>query len=122
MDIGTTNSNSASVLLGNGDGSVQAPLVASVPGNNINLVTGDFDHDGNLDMATSNTSSIGTINVLRGRGDGSFQPYNSYYAFSAPVYLASGDFNEDGYLDFACPNSYVATSMSVLLKQWGWDL
>ncbi len=56
MDIGTTNSNSASVLLGNGDGSVQAPLVASVPGNNINLVTGDFDHDGNPELILRNYS------------------------------------------------------------------
>ncbi len=116
LDIGTVTNNSASVLLGNGDGTFQAPLTVSMIGNNINLVVGDFNRDGNLDMASSNTASNGTINVLRGHGDGSFDPFTSYYAFSAPVYLASGDFNHDGYDDFAVANSYSATSMSVIMN------
>jgi hypothetical protein len=58
-----------------------------VAGNNINLVIGDYDHDGNLDMAAPNTVSVGAINVLHGRGDGSFDAATSYAAFSAPVYL-----------------------------------
>ena len=107
------NSGTASVLLGNGDGTFQAHLDAAVVGNNINMVVGDFNRDGNLDLATSNTASVGTINVLKGHGDGTFDPAASYYAFSAPVYLAAGDFNHDGYDDFAVANSYAATSMSV---------
>jgi hypothetical protein len=116
LDVGAVNYNSASVWLGNGEGTLQPHMDASMIGNNINLVVGDFDHDGNLDMASSNTASIGTVNINRGRGDGSFNATASYYAFTAPVYLGSGDFNHDGYLDFACPNSYAATSMSVLLN------
>lgn len=115
-DVGLTGSNTAAVLLGNGDGTLGSPLSAPVPGNNINLVVGDFDRDGNLDMATSNTVSVGTISVLKGRGDGSFGPVASYPAFSAPVYLASGDFNHDGYDDFVVPNSYAQTSMSVIMN------
>src|SRR5262249_24953778 len=97
-------------------GTLQAPLNTTVIGNNINLVVGDYDHDGNLDMATSNTTSVGTISVLRGHGDGTFAPAASYAAFSAPVYLAEGDFNHDGYEDFVVPNSYAQTSMSVILN------
>ncbi|MCA9063153.1 MAG: VCBS repeat-containing protein, partial [Planctomycetaceae bacterium] len=115
-DVGTMNTNSASVYLGVGDGTMQPRSDVAVPGNNINLVLADVDRDGNLDMATSNTSSIGTVSILRGRGDGSFDPPSSYYAFSAPVYLAAGDFNNDGYVDLAVPNSYVATSMSILMN------
>lgn len=116
-DVGTMNTNTASVLPGNGDGTLRPRLDAAVPGNNINLVVGDYDRDGNLDMATSDTVSVGTISVLKGRGDGSFDAPASYSAFSAPVYLAEGDFNRDGYEDFAVANSYVATSMSVILNR-----
>jgi len=121
LDVGTVSGSFfsgglASVFLGNGDGTLQAGTDTSMPGNNINLVLGDYNHDGHLDMASSNTASIGTINVLRGRGDGTFDPVQSYYAFSAPVYLGEGDFNHDGYEDFVVPNSYSATSMSVIMN------
>lgn len=63
------------------------------------LVTGDFNGDGNLDVATVYP---GNISVLLGNGDGTFrvpivsagQPFPSEYA-------VSGDFNGDGKLDFA---------------------
>jgi hypothetical protein len=116
LDVGTIAQGSASVYLGNGDGTLQAPISTPVAGNNINLVVGDYDHDGNLDVATPNTASVGTINVLRGKGDGSFYAAASYAAFSAPVYLGEGDFNHDGYEDFVVPNSYAQTSMSVILN------
>ena len=121
LDVGTVagsfaGGGNASVFLGNGDGTLQPRLDSAMPGNNINLVVGDYNHDGFLDMASSNTASVGTINVLRGHGDGTFDPVLSYYAFSAPVYLGQGDFNHDGYLDFVVPNSYSATSMSVVMN------
>ena len=116
LDIATMNGNSASVLLGNGDGTFQAHRDMIIPGNSTNLVVGDFDRDGYLDMATSNTASTGTITILKGHGDGSFDPASSVYAYSAPVYLGAGDFNHDGYEDFAVANSYAATSMSVIMN------
>jgi hypothetical protein len=122
LDVGTVSGalfqagGSASVFLGNGDGTLQGRIDTSLPGDNINLVLGDYDHDGHLDMATSNTSSVGTISVLHGHGDGTFDAPVSYDAFSAPVYLAEGDFNHDGWEDFVVPNSYAQTSMSVILS------
>ncbi len=121
LDVGTVSGSFfggglASVFLGNGDGTLQTRTDTSLPGNNINVVVGDYDHDGNLDLATSNTVSVGTISVLKGHGDGTFAAPVSYDAFSAPVYLAEGDFNHDGYEDFVVPNSYAQTSMSVILN------
>ena len=115
-DVGVMGPGMAEVLLGKGDGTLATAMTTPVSGDNINLVVGDFDRDGNLDMATSNTVSVGTISVLKGRGDGSFAPAVSYDAFSAPVYLAEGDFNHDGYEDFVVPNSYVQTSVSVIMN------
>ncbi len=122
LDVGTVSGSLfaagglASVFLGNGDGTLQPRIDASLPGDNINLVVGDYNHDGNLDMATSNTNSVGTIGVLHGRGDGTFDAPVNYPAFSAPVYLGQGDFNHDGWEDFVVPNSYAQTSMSVILN------
>ncbi len=106
----------ASVFLGNGDGTLQPRIDTVVPGNDINVVLGDYNHDGHLDLATSDTTSNGTISVLHGHGDGTFDAPVSYYAFTAPVYLAEGDFNHDGWDDFVVPNSYAQTSMSVILS------
>lgn len=63
------------------------------------LIVGDFNKDGNLDMAT-NEMGVG-INVFLGQGDGTFEsplislPYNLFPP------LATGDFNSDGNLDVA---------------------
>src|SRR5947209_7137157 len=59
LDIAVNNSGSASILLGNGDGSFQASVTYALPGNT-NMIGGDFNNDGNLDLATSNTLSLGT--------------------------------------------------------------
>ncbi len=121
LDVATvsgsfTGGGLASVFLGNGDGTLQARIDTAMPGNNINVVVGDYNHDGNLDLAASNTTSVGTISVLHGHGDGTFDAPVSYGAFSAPVYLAKGDFNHDGWDDFIVPNSYAQTSMSVIMS------
>jgi hypothetical protein len=93
------------VLLGNGDGTFQvlpsvnvgaAPTLASV-------ALGDFNSDGNLDVATANGEN-GTNNVviLSGNGDGTFQPYTETPLDAAdPLALVTGDYNRDGILDLA---------------------
>jgi hypothetical protein len=66
------NANVA-VLLGNGDGTFQTPLTASVPGLwDGNLVLADFNGDGKLDVAGAGQGSADF--VLLGNGDGTFQP------------------------------------------------
>jgi hypothetical protein len=66
------------------------------------IVTGDFNHDGKLDVITGNESGNG-ISVLFGNGDGTFQaPVNYSGVPGQSVWaLATGDFNRDGILDLA---------------------
>src|SRR5262249_36054370 len=67
------------------------------------LVTGDFDGDGHLDLATADllTSDVA---VLLGNGDGTFRNPVRWAVGIAPLGLAAGDFNRDGRADLALTN------------------
>ena len=63
--------------------------------NPMHIVSGDFNSDGRLDLATDNAS----LSVLLGNADGTFQA--ALTTGPAGCSLAVGDFNDDGKLDLA---------------------
>jgi hypothetical protein len=75
------------------------------------LATGDFNHDGKLDLVGTNPSS-NSVSVLLGKGDGTFQNAVNYSAGTSPQSLAVGDFLGNGKLDLAVVN---AGGVSILL-------
>src|SRR5207248_1928517 len=83
-----------SVLLGNGDGTFQPPR--NYPGVTHFVALGDFNGDGNLDVAGH---GAGGLSILLGNGDGTFQPGQTYAVGSFPQAVAVGDFNGDGIAD-----------------------
>ena len=106
---GWTN-NSIAVYLGNGDGTLQAPLYCSGHNGTYNAVAYDFNADGNLDLAVVNANS-GDVSILLGKGDGTFNSPVNYTALAQPTGIVAGDFNGDGYTDLAVSS---ATAISVL--------
>jgi hypothetical protein len=76
---------------------------------------GDFNGDGNQDLAVANEYS-NSVSVLLGNGSGGFTAATGspYSTGSYPVSLAVGDFNGDGIQDLAVANEY-SNSISVLL-------
>ncbi len=89
-----------SILLGNGDGTFQAPVSYGTGGQNtLSLALGDFNGDGNLDVAVANQSS--SVSILLGNGDGTLQPAVVTAAGSQNLSIAAADFNQDGKTDLA---------------------
>lgn len=93
------------ILLGNGDGTFQPPLV-SYPVAGIILVA-DFNGDGKLDLAVLDDNNMA---ILIGNGDGTFQSPVNYTAGLQPGSAAVGDFNGDGILDLIVPNRVCPTT------------
>jgi hypothetical protein len=90
------------VLLGNGDGTFQAAVPYDTL-NNANAVTvGDFNNDGNLDMAVSTASagsSFAFVTIFPGNGDGAFGSGVTLTSGALPSGIVAADFNGDGGLD-----------------------
>lgn len=104
---GTTNYPDAGVVvsLGNGDGTFTQASSSPMPlGHSLSsIVTGDFNGDGKLDLAVTD-SVENTVLVLLGNGDGSFQSPITIPVGNYPSAIAMGDFNNDGKLDLAVVN------------------
>lgn len=108
LDLAVVNygDNTVTILLGSGDATFTpasgSPI--SVGTNPAGIVAADFNGDGNLDLAVTN-SADNTLSILVGNGDGTFTTSPSRpVTGAAPFGLAAGDFNGDGKLDLAVAN------------------
>ena len=133
-------SNTVSVMAGNGDGTFQPPVnYVVVPASTSlalasisSLVAEDFTGAGKLDLLVSaqvvtngpiSTSFFGnTVSILMGNGDGTFQAPRTLLNFPEPrllgalysLSLVAGDFNGDDIGDLAIDNANT-NQVSVLL-------
>ncbi len=110
-------SGNIAVLLNNGDGTFQPAVIYSVAPNLTAVALGDFNGDGNMDLAvTSASSSIGAVTVLLGNGDGTLRNALTY-GVGTPTALAVGDLNGDGKPDLAMTGG-LSDSVLVLLNTY----
>jgi hypothetical protein len=113
LAIANADSNTVSILLGNGDGTFSAKqdyVTGSTPSG---IAVGDFNGDGYLDLALTNLGS-NTISILLGKGDGTFGAKVDYPTGTQPQGLAVGDFNGDGKIDLVVTNT-LSNSVGIFL-------
>ena len=106
VNNGADAAHSVSILLGNGDGTFQPHQ--DIPGapNATSITVGDFNHDGNPDIATSSNNPVNAVYVSLGNGSGGVlaqkvtsgfgqkpQPGENQYRVTK---IAWADFNRDG--------------------------
>jgi len=111
LDLAVTNpsNDTVSVLLGNGDGTFQAPVPYSTGngGHPIAVSALDANGDGKLDLAVTNLNAKNVV-ILLGNGNGTFTatpPVSTTGgAQTGPSAIGTADFNADGKIDLAITN------------------
>jgi hypothetical protein len=105
---GINGINRLVVLLGNGDGTFQPPRIYPAGQGAYKLIVGDFNGDGNVDVALSGAPSD-RVWVFLGNGDGTFQDPVTFPAVSgsrAQVFdIAAGHFHDPNILDLVTLDS-----------------
>jgi FG-GAP-like repeat len=131
LDLATANpgTDTVTVLLGNGEGGFQPasgspfPVAGgpgaspSMPGDPDSIAVGDFNHDGNTDIAAANfNGSSDNVAILQGDGSGGFTNADGspFPANGNPRPIAVGDFHGDGCSDIAVVNTFLS-SVTMLL-------
>jgi hypothetical protein len=144
--IGQNSFNGISVLLGNGDGTVQqitakfSPLTWYGGSNPAQLAIADFNRDGALDIAAADFNSTSDpnlppdgygITIMAGNGDGGRSSLGQFDAGEQAVGIVASDFNSDGVPDIATANlntgtvdvliNATTTAVTVPRTGWWWD-
>lgn len=97
---GTSTTNSITVMLGDGTGNLPTITNLDIPGTPGGITTGDFDEDGNVDLAVA-LYDTQQIALFRGKGDGTFYPYTLIAAGGSvgAQGIKAVDLDGDGSLD-----------------------
>ena len=104
---------STHVMRSTGGGTFAAPVEYNASGS-YDSVAGDFDADGDADIANVDGSNLGTVAVLPNNGSGAFGGAQGFESRGNPQGIATGDFDGDRDADIAAANA-VAGTVGVLL-------
>ena len=86
------------IFLNDGEGELSQWKTYPVGRGPISVASGDFDKDGDADLAVANRND-NFVSVLLNRGDATFSDAVAYPVGKEPFVLMAGEFTGDGYLD-----------------------
>ncbi len=105
--VSRSTTQTISLRLGNGDGSFQAatliPIETASPSILSDIVAGDIDRDGALDLIVS-AFDDGAIHILLGLGNGTFRSPQRFEVGDDAFKNDLADFDGDGWLDLVVAN------------------
>lgn len=110
--VGDFQADNLQLLLGNGNGTFQSPVLLSSPVRPGAVIAADFNKDSKLDLAIPSNDDSGSLAILLGNGNGTFTTGNVYEWFDDstcnplpcghyPSSLVAVDLNGDNNLDLA---------------------
>lgn len=117
IDLG---SRSAHACLSNGEGTFTVIDTDALDSENSQVTSGDFNGDGNRDIAVGASASSGKLGshaavwVLLGNGDGTFQTPRQIFPSKRSFNVVTGDVNGDGFDDISCSFSELGTANMLL--------
>jgi hypothetical protein len=113
--VNTDSSNNINVMLGNGNGTFQLPIITSFANGvfgGYSLTVGDFNGDHSLDVAVWGAASSSEVHIFLGNGAGGFTTGGVFVAPNSsnwnpqPNSIAAVDVNGDGKLDLVALTPY----------------
>lgn len=112
LDVATANTgatppdypSSVTVLLGDGTGALGPKASFDIDARPWQITSGDFNSDGNVDVATANAFEA-TVSILLGDGTGGFGAPSAMFVDGFPSALTAADLDSDGHVDVAVDNS-----------------
>lgn len=106
------------IFFGKPGGVFQAPVRIKFGGTAKRIITGDFNHDGNIDLAIADSQGP-SLTILLGNGNGTFRTPRRFAVPAIPTHLVTGDFNRDGFADIAMTIGSVITGINDVLVYRG---
>lgn len=99
------NTVRAQTLLGNGDGTLQAPVTVATDTQGLFPAVGDFNGDGHPDFAITD-AFLSQVNVHLGNGDGTFGSALSFSTVTYPFSVSAVDLTSDHAPELVTANGF----------------
>src|SRR5437016_8449540 len=100
-------------MLGNGDGTFREGPYYSTGNIPLDVKVGDFNGDGNMDLACIGIFKRDNVRILLGNGDGTFQNAGDFMQNVNGIGIAAADFNGDTRTDLAVSVNPLTILMNV---------